>query len=74
MSAPGKEHWTTIKRVFRYLCGMTYFTLLYHENFEEVGVHGFINSDWIGDIDGRWLTNGYVFKLFGYAVSWMSRK
>jgi hypothetical protein len=21
MSTPGKEHWTTVKRVFRYLCG-----------------------------------------------------
>ena len=21
MSKPGKEHWTTVKRVFRYLCG-----------------------------------------------------
>jgi hypothetical protein len=22
MLTPGKEHWTTVKRVFRYLCGM----------------------------------------------------
>jgi hypothetical protein len=29
MSKPGKEHWTTIKRVFRYLRGTTSYGLCY---------------------------------------------
>jgi hypothetical protein len=29
MSKPGKEHWTTIKRVFRYLCGTTDYGIFY---------------------------------------------
>jgi hypothetical protein len=29
MSKPGKEHWTTVKRVFRYLCGTTNYGLCY---------------------------------------------
>ena len=53
---------------------MTNFAICYHGNSKEVRVHGFVNSDWAGDIDGRWLTNGYVFRLFGGIVSWMSRK
>jgi hypothetical protein len=29
MSKLGKEHWTTIKRVFRYLCGTSSYGLFY---------------------------------------------
>ena len=45
MMTPGNEHWTTIKMVFRYLCGMIDFAICYHGNSEDVGVHGFIDSD-----------------------------
>eukprot|EP00253_Pinus_taeda_P024292 PITA_24292 len=45
MSKPGKEHWTTVKRVFR-----------------------------LGSRYQRRSTSGYVFNLFGGAVSWMSKK
>ena len=37
-------------------------------------VHGFVKSDWAGEIDGRWLTNGYVFILSRRAISWVRRK
>ena len=74
MMNPGKEHWITIKRVFIYLHGTTYFVICYHANSKEVGVHGFVNSDWAGNIDSRRSTNGYVFILFGDVVNWMSRK
>ena len=29
MSKPGKEHWTIVKRVFRYLCGTSDYGLCY---------------------------------------------
>jgi hypothetical protein len=29
MSTPGKEHWTTINRVFKYLCGTKYYSICY---------------------------------------------
>ena len=74
MIIPGKERWTSIKRVFRCLHGMIYFSIFYHGNYEDIGVHGFVDSNWVGDIDGRRSTNGYVFKLFGGADSWMSKK
>ena len=44
------------------------------ENSEDVRVHGFVDFDWVGDIDSRLSTSGYVFRLFGGAISWMSRK
>ena len=74
MTTPSKEHWIVIKRVFKYLRGTTYFSICYHGNYKDVGVHGFVDSDWDGDIDGRRSTNGYVFRLFGGVVNRMSRK
>ena len=37
-------------------------------------VHGFVDVDWSGDLDQRRSTSGYVFSLFGGAISWMSKK
>lgn len=74
MVTPGKEHWIVVKSVFKYLRGTTDLPIFYHGNSEEVGVHGFIKSDWVGDINGKQLTNGYVFGLFGGAINWMRRK
>ena len=42
----GKEHWTIVKRVFKNLHGMTYFAI-------HIRVHGFIDSNWDGDINER---------------------
>ena len=74
METLGKENWEVVKRVFRYLCGTTYLVIFYHGNRKEVGFHGFVDSNQAGDIDGRWLTSGYILILFGGAISWMSRK
>ena len=35
---------------------------------------GFVDADWAGDLDQRRSTSGYVFSLFGGAVSWMSKR
>ena len=37
-------------------------------------IHGFFDADWVGDLDQRRYTSGYVFNLFGGAVNWMSTK
>eukprot|EP00253_Pinus_taeda_P014285 PITA_14285 len=37
-------------------------------------IPGFVDADWAGDLDQRRSTSGYVFNLFGGAVSWMSKK
>ena len=77
MSKPGKEHWTTVKRVFRYLRGTTDFAICYQGRpglKREINIQGFANVDWAGDLDRRRSTSGYVFNLFGGAISWMSRR
>jgi len=37
-------------------------------------VHVFVDDDWAGDLDYRRSTSGYVFNLFGGAISWMRKK
>ena len=74
METLGKGHYIIVKWVFIYLHGMTHLTILYHENYEEVGVHGFVDSDWARDIDSRRSTSGYVFRLDGGAIIWMRKK
>ena len=77
MSKPGKEHWTVVKRVFRYLRGTSDYGLCYQgrPGLDRVlDIHGFVDADWAGDLDQRRSTSGYVFNLFGGAVSWMSKK
>jgi hypothetical protein len=48
MSTPRKEHLTTIKRVFRYLCGMKNYVICYQGKHEgdsgKLDVHGFVNT------------------------------
>eukprot|EP00253_Pinus_taeda_P024616 PITA_24616 len=77
MSKPGKEHWTTVKRVFRYLRGTSDYGLCYQGRPGLDGaldIRGFVDANWVGDLDQIRSTSGYVFKLFGGVVSWMSKK
>jgi hypothetical protein len=77
MSKPGKEHWTTVKRIFRYLHGTTSYGLRYQgrPRLERVlDIHGFVDVDWARDIDHNRCTIGYVFNLFGGKISWMRKR
>ena len=77
MSKPGKEHWTIVKRLFRYLRGTSDYGLCYQgrPGLDRVlDIHGFVDADWAGDLDQRRSTSGYVLDIFGGEVSWMSKK
>jgi len=67
MSKPRKEHFTAVKRVFRYLCGTSDYGLCYQGRLGLdifLNIHGFVDVDWAGDLDQRIYTSGYVFNLF----------
>ena len=59
MSKPGKEHWTTVKQVFRYLHYQGRLGL-----DKVLDIHGFVDAHWAGDLDQRRSTSWYVFNLF----------
>ena len=77
MSKPGKEHWTIVKQVFRYLCGTSDYGLCYQgrSRMDRVlDILGFVDADWVRDLEQRISTSGYLFNLFEGAVSWTSKK
>jgi len=39
----------------------------------DVRVHGYVDSDFAGDVDSQRSTTGYIFTLGSGAVSWVSR-
>jgi hypothetical protein len=56
MSKLGKENWTKVKRVFRYLHGTTGYGLCYQgrPGLDRVlDIHGFVDEDWVGDLDRK---------------------
>ena len=66
-----------MKQIFRYLRGTSDYGLCYQgrPGLDRVlDIRGFVDADWAGDLDQRRSTSGYVFNLFGGAVSWMSKK
>lgn len=63
MSKLGKEHWTVVKRVFRYLHGTIDHPICYQgrDRLERVlDVHGFVDPDWARDMEHRRSTCGYA--------------
>eukprot|EP00253_Pinus_taeda_P031197 PITA_31197 len=74
MSKLGKENLTAVKRVFRYLRGTSDYGLCLQEKprlDRVLDIHSFVDTDWVGDLNQRRSTSGYVFNLFGGAIRWM---
>jgi len=71
MANPGKEHWSAVKWVLRYLRGTSSYCITYNKSSEFVC--GYVDSDFVGDLDKRRSTSGYVFTLAGGAISWMPK-
>jgi len=75
MSNPGKEHWSGVKRVLRYIKGTLNYGLKFEStNNGNVDLSGFADADWAGDLVCRKSTSGYVFQLESSTVSWRSKQ
>ena len=57
----------------RYLKGTRDYKLTYMR-FDHLDVVGYSDSDFVGCLDSRKLTSGYVFLLARRAISWRSAK
>jgi hypothetical protein len=57
--------------VFKYLqCTLDY-VICYQGRFAphgEIYIHGFVDVDWVRDLNHEISTSGYVFNLFGEAI------
>ena len=72
-SKPTREHWTAVKRIFRYLKGTSSLGLLYQPQSSRKLI-GYSDADWGGDGDDYKSTSGFCFEIGGTLVSWRSRK
>jgi len=71
MSNPGKEHWQAVKRVFRYLKGTTHIGLVFDNNkVSHNNIIGYVDSDYVGDLDKQRSLSGYIFTLCNSAINW----
>jgi hypothetical protein len=71
MENPAKEHWQVLKWVLQYLRGTSDYCITYNDG--RGLVYGYVDSDFVGDLDKMRSTLGYVFTLAGGAISWMSK-
>ena len=62
-----------IKKAFRYLQGTKGLMLTYRRS-NSFHIEGYSDLDFVGDLDDRKFTSGYVFTLIGGAISWKSSK
>jgi hypothetical protein len=71
-SNPNTEHWTSLKRILRYVQGTLQVGLLYQG--DQLDCRGYTDSDWAGDQTSRKSTGGYVFTMAGAPISWCSKR
>jgi hypothetical protein len=71
LSNPGKEHWTAVKWILKYLRGTSRVCLCF-SNGKQV-LDGCKDADTAGDIDSRKSTLGYLITYSDVAVSWQSK-
>jgi len=70
---PKEAHWHATERILRYVKGTKRFEILY-TTLECSYLIGYTNSDWVGSVDDRKSTSGYVFHMGSGAISWAYKK
>ncbi|KAA0062900.1 gag/pol protein [Cucumis melo var. makuwa] len=71
-SNPGRDHWTVVKNILKYLRRTKHYMLVYGS--KDLILTGYTDSDFQSDKDARKSTSGSVFTLNGGAVVWTSVK
>nr|KYP72175.1 Retrovirus-related Pol polyprotein from transposon TNT 1-94 [Cajanus cajan] len=72
-SNPGIDHWKTTKKVLRYLQGTKDYMLTYKRS-DHFEVIDYLDSDYVGCVDSKNYTFGYIFLLTEGVVSWKTAK
>ena len=71
MHNPGKDHWQAVKWILRYIHNTVEVGLVFEQKDSQYLV-GYCDSDYVGDLDKRRSTSGYVFTITNAPVSWKS--
>eukprot|EP00253_Pinus_taeda_P025197 PITA_25197 len=73
MERQKEAHWQAVKRILRYVKGTKRFGISYIAS-ECSDLIGYTDSNWVGSVDDRKSTSGYVFHMGSGAISWASKK
>lgn len=75
VSAPRNQDWNELKRVVRYLKGTLNLKLVLGNNkHTNDPIFGYADANWAEDRSDRKSNSGYIFIVYGAAVSWACRK
>ena len=74
MQNPGPAHWKACTRILRYLRGTVGHRLVFDVSRGRARLFGFSDADHAGCPDTRRSHSGYVVKVNGTAVAWISRR
>jgi hypothetical protein len=72
MANLGKQHWNAIKWIFRYLKGTTDYGITFVKQKSYLLAVGYVDANYVGDLDDRRSTTGYMFTLAGGSICWKS--
>ena len=72
LSNPGQSHWDVVKWIFKYLRGTTNYGIMFSKQQSVPSVVGYVDVDYVRDLDDRRYTTGYVFTLGGGPICWKS--
>lgn len=67
MANPEKEHWKAVQWIFRYLRGTSNARLQFEKSRDKL--IGYVDSDYVGDLDKIRSLTYYVFNMCGCVVS-----
>ena len=70
---PGPEHWTAVKRVFRYLNGTQDLGITYKKMLK-INLDGYTDADWGSNPVDRKSISGYTFLIGDGPITWTSKK
>lgn len=68
------EVWKGLKRLMRYLKGTADVILKFERKTVDLEMTCYVDSDWGGDLQDRKSVSGYLIKVFGNTVLWVTRK
>ena len=73
LADPRHVHLIATKNVLRYLKGTVDYGFKYDAN-QNINLHGYVDSDWVGSTIDEKSTSSYCFILGYVMISWFSRK
>lgn len=69
---PHESHWRDEKRILRYIKGTVRFGVQYTAGTSKLV--GFTDSDWVGSVDNRKSTSGFVYHFGSAPIAWSGKK